>query len=86
MRMRIAAAAATVLLSLPALATAPGAAAPTFTLGSRAGADVSRTIIPEAGALRGAKFAWMRRRPASPHFPALSRGETSYRVGAQSNR
>ena len=41
MRMRIAAVAATVLVSLPLLAFAPGTPAPPFSLNSRAGADVS---------------------------------------------
>jgi peroxiredoxin len=41
MRKLVALAAAALVLSLPALATAPGAAAPQFTLGSRAGQDVS---------------------------------------------
>ena len=41
MRMRIAAVAATVLLSLPLLAAAPGAPAPPFSLGARTGGDVS---------------------------------------------
>jgi peroxiredoxin len=41
MRMRIAAVAATVLLSLPLLAAAPGAPAPPFSLSARGGSDVS---------------------------------------------